>query len=61
MIFEQVLRAVDELNHFERRRVQQHVDRLPKRSTQLTAKEWMRRLNVAMRLLRLEAARPPGG
>ena len=47
MIFEEVLRAVDEMTDEERRRLQQHIDRLPKKSTQLTPKERMRRLNAA--------------
>ena len=45
--FEEVLRAVDELNEEERRLLRQHSDQLPKRSTQLTPKERMRRLNAA--------------
>ena len=47
MIFEEVLRAVGEMTDEERRRLQQHIDRLPKQSTQLTQKERMRRLNAA--------------
>ena len=47
MIFEEVLHAVDEMTDEERRRLQQHIDRLPKKSTQLTPKERMRRLNAA--------------
>ena len=47
MAFEEVLRAVDELNDEERRLLRQHIDQLPKRSTQLTPKERMRRHNAA--------------
>ena len=48
MILEEILRAVDELNDEERRLLRQHIDRLPKKPTQLTPKERMRRLNAAL-------------
>ena len=48
MILEEILRAVDELNDKERRLLRQHIDRLPKKPTQLTPKERMRRLNAAL-------------
>ena len=47
MIFKEVLRAVDEMNDEERRVLRQHIDRLPKRPTQMTSTERMRRLNAA--------------
>lgn len=46
MVFEEVLRAIDEMNDEERRLLRQHIDQLPKTSTQLTPKERMRRLNA---------------
>ena len=48
MIFEEILRAVDELNDEERRLLRQRIDRLPKKPAQLTPKERMRRLNAAL-------------
>ena len=48
MIFEEILRAVDELNDEEIRLLRQHIDRLPKKPTQLTPKERMQRLNAAL-------------
>ena len=48
MIFEEILRAVGELNDEERRLLRQHIDQLPKTPTQLTPKERMRRLNAAL-------------
>ena len=48
MIFEEILRAVDELNDEERRLLRQHIDQRPKKPAQLTPKERMRRLNAAL-------------
>ena len=48
MIFEEILRAVDELNDEERRLLRQHIDQRPKKPAGLTPKERMRRLNAAL-------------
>ena len=48
MIFEEILRAVDELNDNERRLLRLHIDRRSNKPTQLTPKERMRRLNAAL-------------
>ena len=47
MIFEDILRAVDELNDEERRLLRQHIDQRPEKPAGLTPKERMRRLNAA--------------
>ena len=47
MIFEEILRAVDELNDEERRLLRQHIDQRPEKPAWLTPKERMRRLNAA--------------
>lgn len=47
MIFEEILRAVDELNDEERRLLRQHIDQRSEKPARLTAKERMRRLNAA--------------
>ena len=48
MIFEEILRAVDELNDEERRLLRQHIDQRPQKPARLTPKERMRRLNAAL-------------
>ena len=48
MIFEEILRAVDELNDEERRLLRQHIDQRPKKPAELTPKERMRQLNAAL-------------
>ena len=47
LAFAEVLHAVDEMNDEERRVLRQHIDQLPKRSTQFTPKERMWQLNAA--------------
>ena len=51
MVFEEIMRAVVELNDEERRLLRQHIDQFPVRAGGLTPKERMRRLNAALDML----------
>lgn len=47
IIFEDILRAVDELNGEERRLLRRHIDQRPEKPVRLTPKEGVGRLNAA--------------